>query len=124
MLPAALDLDPSAIPINQIPAVLSALAAFQSALAARLLIPEPAPPASDVDKDRFLTVRECAQRLRRSTKWVYRRTKTLPFARCLGPRSWVFSEKGMEKWLASRTPQKLPNQSTSTRDHALAVVRT
>jgi hypothetical protein len=32
MLPAALDLDPSEIPINQIPAALSALAALQSAL--------------------------------------------------------------------------------------------
>jgi hypothetical protein len=53
MLPAALDLDPWAIPISQIPAALSALAAFQSALAARLMIPEPAAPASDVDKRHF-----------------------------------------------------------------------
>src|SRR5579872_403568 len=123
MLPAALDLDPSAILMSQIPAVLSALAAFQSALAARLMSPAPAVPASASDKDTLLTVRECAQRLRRSTKWVYRRNKTLPFARCLGPRSWVYSEKGLEKWLARQTAQSPPNESTSTRVHALAAVR-
>jgi hypothetical protein len=69
MLPAPLDLDPSAIPIKQIPAALSALAALQSALAARLMMAPPAAPTSDGDKDNLLTVRECAQRLRRSTKW-------------------------------------------------------
>jgi predicted DNA-binding transcriptional regulator AlpA len=96
------ELDPGAIPVERIPQVLAALAAWQSALVARLMAiptsPEPAPQA----EDRMLTVRECAERLRRSPKWVYRRTKTLPFARCLGPRSWVFSQKGLEKWLAQR----------------------
>ncbi len=124
MLPLKLDLDPSSIPISQIPAVLSALAALQSALAARLMTPPPAAPSTDVGKDTLLTVRECAQRLRRSTKWVYRRTKTLPFARQLGPRSWVYSEKGLEKWLARRTAQSLPEESTSRQVHASTAVRT
>jgi predicted DNA-binding transcriptional regulator AlpA len=125
MLPTSLDLDPSAIPISQIPAALSALAALQSALAARLMIAPAAAPASDVDKDNLLTVRECAQRLRRSTKWVYRRTKPLPFARCLGPHSWVFSEKGMEKWLAQRRAQRFDvPESNSKLVHALKQVRT
>jgi len=57
--------------------------------------------ATETD-DRLLTVHECAGRLRKSTKWVYRRTRTLPFAICLGPRSWVFSQKGLEKWLAKQ----------------------
>jgi predicted DNA-binding transcriptional regulator AlpA len=57
--------------------------------------------ATETD-DRLLTVQECAERLRKSTKWVYRRTRTLPFAICLGPRSWVFSQKGLEKWLAKQ----------------------
>jgi len=97
------EFDPASIPVEQIPAVLAAFAAWQSALAARLM----ATPATIVETatetdDRLLTVRECAERLRKSPKWVYRRTKTLPFARCLGPRSWVFSQRGLEKWLAQR----------------------
>jgi predicted DNA-binding transcriptional regulator AlpA len=95
------EFDPASIPVEQIPAVLAAFAAWQSALAARLM----ATPATIVETatetdDRLLTVQECAERLRKSPKWVYRRTKTLPFARCLGPRSWVFSQRGLEKWLA------------------------
>jgi len=97
------EFDPASIPVEQIPAVLSAFAAWQSALALRLM----AAPVTIVETateadDRLLTVQECAERLRKSTKWVYRRTKTLPFARCLGPRSWVFSQRGLEKWLAQR----------------------
>jgi predicted DNA-binding transcriptional regulator AlpA len=95
------EFDPASIPVEQIPFALTAFAAWQSALAARLM----ATPAAIVEtsietEDRLLTVQECADRLRKSTKWVYRRTKTLPFARCLGPRSWVFSQKGLDKWLA------------------------
>jgi predicted DNA-binding transcriptional regulator AlpA len=103
MLSEVLHLDPSAIPADQIPAVLSALAALQGALAARLIAsPQPATNGSvaDNDHDTLLTVAETAERLRRSPKWVYRRVKTLPFARSLGPRSWVFSQRGLEKWLA------------------------
>jgi len=97
------EFDPALIPVEQIPAVLAAFAAWQSALAARLM----ATPATIVEtsietEDRLLTVQECAERLRKSTKWVYRRTRTLPFAICLGPRSWVFSQKGLEKWLAKQ----------------------
>jgi predicted DNA-binding transcriptional regulator AlpA len=95
------EFDPALIPVEQIPVVLAAFAAWQSALAARLMVTLPviAEKATEID-DRLLTVQECAERLRKSTKWVYRRTKTLPFARCLGPRSWVFSQRGLEKWLA------------------------
>jgi predicted DNA-binding transcriptional regulator AlpA len=94
------EFDPASIPVEQIPAVLTAFAAWQSALAARLM----ATPLAIVETvteadDHLLTVQECAERLRKSPKWVYRRTKTLPFARCLGPRSWVFSQRGLEKWL-------------------------
>ncbi|WP_333650172.1 helix-turn-helix transcriptional regulator [Candidatus Binatus sp.] len=105
MLPEVLHIDPSAIPSDQIPAVLSALAALQGALAARLIAsPEAATKGSvaDNDHDTLLTVAETAERLRRSPKWVYRRVKTLPFARKLGNRAWVFSEKGLGKWLAQR----------------------
>ena len=95
--------DPALIPVAQIPNALVALAAWQSCLAARLIaMPLVDPRPSIETEDRMLTVRECAERLRRSPKWVYRHNKTLPFARCLGPRSWVFSKKGLEKWLAQR----------------------
>jgi predicted DNA-binding transcriptional regulator AlpA len=95
------EFDPTSIPVDQIPRTLVALAAWQSALAARLIAtPSPSHEPKTEAEDRLLTVRECAERLRRSTKWVYRRVKTLPFARCLGPRSWVFSQRGLEKWLA------------------------
>jgi predicted DNA-binding transcriptional regulator AlpA len=103
MFPDVLNIDPSAIPADKIPAVLSALAALQGALAARLIVSAETAangPATDNDRDTLLTVAETAERLRRSPKWVYRRVKTLPFARCLGPRSWVFSQRGLEKWLA------------------------
>ena len=68
MLPDVLNIDPSAIPTNQIPAVLSALAALQGALAARPFVsPEAATndAATDSDRDILLTVAETAERLRR-----------------------------------------------------------
>ena len=83
MLPEVFHIDPSAIPADQIPAVLSALAALQSALAARLIASAEtvaSGSATDNDRDTLLTVAETAERLRRSPKWVYRRVKTLPFA--------------------------------------------
>jgi predicted DNA-binding transcriptional regulator AlpA len=97
------EFDPASIPVEQIPQVLAAFAAWQSALAARLMATPAAiaETATETD-DRLLTVQECAERLRKSPKWVYRRTRTLPFARCLGPRSWVFSQRGLEKWLAQQ----------------------
>src|SRR6266852_1770185 len=97
------EFDPASIPVEQIPAVLTAFAAWQCALAARLMaIPTTIAETATETDDRLLTVQECAERLRKSPQWVYRRTKTLPFARCLGPRSWVFSQRGLEKWLAQR----------------------
>jgi predicted DNA-binding transcriptional regulator AlpA len=94
------EFDPASIPAEQIPVILAAFAAWQSALVARLMATPAtiAETATEAD-DHLLTVQECAERLRKSPKWVYRRTKTLPFAVCLGPRSWVFSQRGLEKWL-------------------------
>lgn len=103
MLPD-LHIDPASIPAGEIPAVLSALAALQAALAARLMTPAAQVKVGADDSDTLLTVEETAARLRRSTKWVYRRVKNLPFARRLGPRSWVFSSAGLEKWIARQKP--------------------
>jgi len=96
-----LNIDPAAIPPERIPALITQLAALQSALAARLMTPTQEPQIEATDSaDVLLKVDEVADRLRKSAKWVYRRAKTLPFARRLGPRSWVFSQNGMERWLA------------------------
>jgi hypothetical protein len=85
------DLD--TIPREQIPALIAALAA-------RLLEPAPAPEAAADELDRMLTSAEASELLRRSTKWLSRNRKRLPFGRRLGPRSWVYSELGLRKWLA------------------------
>ena len=110
MLPD-LHIDPASIPAGDIPAALSALAALQAALAARLMTlgaPVKIGPENGAtmagDSDAMLTVSEAAARLRRSTKWIYKRCKTLSFARRLGPRSWVFSSAGLERWLARQKP--------------------
>src|SRR5713101_7337396 len=104
MLVELMHIDPSAIPADQIPAVIAALAGLEIALAARLMNSPralaPYPP-TEVE-DRMLTVKECAERLRKSPKWLYRRVKTLPFARKLDHRSWLFSQKDLEKWLARK----------------------
>jgi len=87
-----IDLDIAAIPRAKIPALIAALAA-------RLLEPEPVEPVSD-DPDKMLTTEEACALLRRSAKWISRHRKTLPFARRLASRSWVYSEQGLRRWLA------------------------
>lgn len=88
------ELDISAIPREAIPKLIVALAA-------RLLEPEPVEPVSD-EPDRSLTTEEAAALLRRSTKWISRHRRSLPFARKLSERSWVYSEQGLRRWLARR----------------------
>ncbi len=95
------EFNPLTVPQAEIPAALSTLAAWQSQLAARLMAaPAPAAEAATDGPDRMLTTVEAAATLRRSVKWIYRHQKTLPFARHLSARSWVFSEQGLRKWLA------------------------
>jgi predicted DNA-binding transcriptional regulator AlpA len=78
------------------------VAVVQSALTASLANGAgEAPAATAPEPDTMLTIQEAAQRLRRSTKWLYRRARTLPFARRVG-RSLVFSRAGLEKWVAKQ----------------------
>jgi Helix-turn-helix domain len=84
--------DIASVPRGEIPKLIIALTA-------RLLEPEPAEPASD-EPDRMLTASEAAERLRRSPKWLSRHRKSLPFARRLASRSWVYSESGLKRWLS------------------------
>jgi hypothetical protein len=91
--PAAIPATISAIPRSRIPALIAALAA-------RLLEPESESEPVAEGPDKMLTTAEASDLLRRSTKWISRHRKNLPFARKLGPRSWVYSEQGLRRWLA------------------------
>ncbi len=93
------NIDPQTVPLAEVPALLTALTSLSSALAARLLT-APAQPEPPPDDDTLLTAAEAASIVRRSTKWLYRRAPKLPFARHLDNRSWVFSKRGLEKWIS------------------------
>jgi hypothetical protein len=84
--------DVAGVPRGEIPKLIIALTA-------RLLEPEPVEPATD-EPDKMLTASEAAARLRRSTKWLSRHRKSLPFARKLSERSWIYSKQGLRRWLA------------------------
>jgi helix-turn-helix protein len=87
------ELDIASVPRAKIPALIAALVA-------RLLEPEPEPEPVAATDDKMLTTLEASKLLRRSTKWISRHRKNLPFARKLGERSWVYSEQGLRRWLA------------------------
>jgi hypothetical protein len=86
--------DIASVPRSEIPKLLVALSA-------RLLEPELVEPVSD-EPDVMLTTLEAAKLLRRNTKWISRHRKSLPFARKLSERSWVYSEQGLRRWLARK----------------------
>ena len=86
---------------TEIPALLSQVAALQSALAARLLsVQVPHQPVSA--EDRLLTVEEAALRLGTSEDWLYRHAPKLPFTVRLAPRQLRFSSQGIERYLHTR----------------------
>jgi hypothetical protein len=88
---------------EQLPALLARLAEQLALLAASLAAPAPTAPASTASGlDRMLTAKEVAERLRCSTKSIYRRVGTFPFARRNGGRTWIFSEQGLTKCAAGR----------------------
>jgi predicted HicB family RNase H-like nuclease len=88
----------------------------------------PAQPEAPSDEDTLLTAVEAAAIVRRSTKWLYRRAAKLPFARRLDNRSWVFSKKGLDKWInkqrawgdltAKQQAAILPHMKTAKREAA------
>lgn len=63
---------------------------------------EALPPAPSAAV-RLLDVAEGAQRLNVSERWIYRRSKTLPFVRRVG-RGIRIDEAALNKWLARRAP--------------------
>jgi hypothetical protein len=50
-------------------------------------------------EDRMLTVGQAAEMLNVTEAWLYRRSKSLPFARRYSPKMLRFSEKGLRRWL-------------------------
>ncbi len=54
------------------------------------------------EQDHLLRIKEAAEQLRRAPSWIYRRRGSLPFVKRLGPRSYVCSQAGLERWLAVR----------------------
>lgn len=90
------------LPQSVLVSLLLRAAAAQTTLTVRLTAaPETPAAAQSEERDKLLTVKEAAERLRRSTKWIYRATATgsLPFARRIG-NALMFSESGLEKWVA------------------------
>ena len=62
--------------------------------------PTPPPPNG---ADRLLTVQEAATRLGVPPGWLYRRAKTLPFTRKLGPKTLRFDPDGLARWVTRRS---------------------
>ena len=54
------------------------------------------------EKDRLLTAQESAKMLAVSPEWLYRNANKLSFTRRLGPKVLRFSQRGIERWIASR----------------------
>ena len=83
----------------QIPAALTALAALQSALAARLMLASPAaePERAPADDD-LLDTEQAAGYLHCSAKWLYRHAKALSAKR--RGREFLWSRRALDRWLA------------------------
>lgn len=77
------------------------LAALQGALAGRSRSPE---SVADPASDRLLTAEEVADRFRSTVRWVYRQAGKWPFTRRLGRKKLLFSEAGLNRYLAHRKP--------------------
>ena len=96
------------VPADAIPSVLeevgtqeARLGTVKAILAARLATV----PTAANGPDRLLTAQEVHERTTFSVDWLYRKAKAgaLPFARPIG-RKVLFSQVGLAKWLAKRTP--------------------
>jgi hypothetical protein len=99
---AALDLEHA--PPAALAALLTACAGTQTRIAVRLArasaeaSPAPAPAAPEA----FVSVKAAAGRLGVAPKWLYRRTRSLPFMREMVPGTWRVSVVALERWMARR----------------------
>jgi hypothetical protein len=88
----------SDIAVDQIPATLVALAALQSALAARLLVDSA--PMAEPGPDELVDVKEAAKKLNVSVGWLYHR-RDLPFRVSVGGKA-LFSAAGIARYMKMR----------------------
>jgi len=96
------------VPVPLVPSLLTQLAVAQTALAAaqvhllaRMLSPRESHTAAG-DNERWLSTDEAAELLKVDRKWLYRRVKSLPFSRRLSRKKLLFSEVGLQEWMATR----------------------
>lgn len=96
--------DPRDLEMEDIPPAIAQLAALQTALAARLMQERPKPGDKEYEEpDVLLTIEEAAATLRVSPKWLYNRSRTLPFVRRVGARQGLrFSQRALQAWIARR----------------------
>jgi predicted DNA-binding transcriptional regulator AlpA len=100
-LPAPEDIEK--VPSDQIPALLSQLAAVQGMLAARLLT-DTGNGNRQPEDDELVNLKEAATMLKVSESWIYHRSKKLPFIVRLG-RQIKYSKKGIQNFIKNRKEQ-------------------
>ena len=92
----------SDVPLDQIPGLISHLAALQLRLTARQLQAQ-ADRSADVDGgDTLLRVGAAAERLGTSVDWVYRHADQLLFTVRTGRRQLRFSSQGIDRYIKQR----------------------
>ena len=85
-------------PVDCLPDLIAQVEGLKARLYARLSGPSLTPAAT---RDRLLNVKEAAQKLGRSTDWLYRHGSELPFIVRDG-RLLRFSEQGIEEYIRRR----------------------
>ena len=85
-------------PIDGLPDLIAQVEGLKARLYARLNAPSATPVAT---RDRLLNVKEAAQKLGRSTDWLYRHSSELPFVVRDG-RLLRFSDQGIEEYIRRR----------------------
>ncbi len=90
--------DAAQIPIEDIPSVLIKLNAIQGELAARLMANRNDSKSELEIEDELIDVQEAAELLAVNPDWLYRRSRSLPFARRLSRKNLRFSRKGLLAW--------------------------
>ena len=85
-------------PVDSLPDLIAQVEGLKARLYARLASPNPTPAAA---RDRLLNVKEAAQKLGRSTDWLYRHGSELPFVIQDG-RVLRFSKQGIEEYIRRR----------------------
>ncbi len=85
------------LPLKELPALAYALAAAQSAIAARM-----AEAATQPRDDTYATVEQVAAELGVDPAWVYRQARRWSFAVKLSPKVVRIERTGYRRWLAQR----------------------